>query len=171
MLRAPLVLSISDQWMVANFDELLQFLRYIASDAEIRQLRDGTAQERRERWDAFWRGRDPLPATPENEFREEFFDRVRYATEHFTEAGGIPGWHTDRGEVYIVLGPPDYTRDRYVAGSDPVRPDGIEWIYEDTPAGRLTLLFVDRTGFGRYSLTPSSRAEFGAAAERLRPRS
>lgn len=169
-LRAPFVLSISDQWMVANFEEMLQFLRYIATEEEIGALREGSARERRERWDAFWRARDPLPATPGNEFRDEFFDRVRYATEHFAEAGGIQGWRTDRGEAYIVLGPPDYTQERYIAGTDLLSPDGLEWTWEDLPGGRLTLLFVDRTGFGRYSLTPSSRTAFHAAANRLRPR-
>ena len=167
----PLLLSISDQWMVANFEEVLQFIRYIATPDEVDQLRNGTAQERRERWDAFWRRRDPLPATPVNEFRDQFFDRVRYATEHFAEAGGLQGWHTDRGEVYIVLGPPDLTRDRAISTNDMLQPDGIEWTYDSLPGGRLSLLFIDRTGFGRFELTPSSQTSFRSMADRLRPRS
>lgn len=165
----PLVLSISDQWMVANFDEVLLFLHYIATPAEIDALGQGTPAERRGEWERFWDRRDPIPATPQNEFRDAFFERVRYATEQFGEPGGLPGWRTDRGEVYIVLGAPDLERDR-VSPDDPTQSDGIEWRYESLPGGRLSLLFVDRTGFGRYRLTPASAAAFRTVADRLKPR-
>jgi GWxTD domain-containing protein len=168
--RAPLVISISDQWMVANFDEVLDFIRYIASREEVDSLRDGSAAERRELWERFWDRRDPLPATPANEFRDEFFQRVRFATEQFSEPGGLPGWKTDRGEVFIVLGAPQFTEERIVGGRTDVtgRPNAIEWIYDGLAGGRLTLLFVDRTGFGRFELAPSSEAAFRNVAERMK---
>jgi GWxTD domain-containing protein len=170
--RAPLVISISDQWMVANFDEVLQFLRYIATSAELDSLRAGSPSEQRERWETFWARRDPLPASPINEYREQFFDRVRFATEQFGEPGGRQGWNTDRGEVFIVLGPPDYAQDRFAGRTDVTgQPNALEWQYENVAGGRLSLLFVDRTGFGRYELGPSSEASFRAVAERLKPRS
>jgi GWxTD domain-containing protein len=170
--RAPLVISISDQWMVANFDEVLDFLRYIATTEEIDSLTAGSPAERRDRWERFWAKRDPLPATPINEYRDDFFQRVRFATEQFSEAGGLAGWKTDRGEVFIVLGPPQYTQDRYIGNRADVsgRPNAIEWIYDSMPGGRLNLLFVDRTGFGRYELAPASEAAFRSTAERLKPR-
>jgi GWxTD domain-containing protein len=169
--RAPLVISISDQWMVANFDEVLEFIRYIGSRAEIDSLQIGTAADRRERWEAFWRRRDPLPATPINEFRDEFFQRVRVATEQFAEPGGLPGWKTDRGEVYIVLGPPTYGEDRFIGRAEySGRPNAVEWLYDNLPGGRMSVLFIDRTGFGRFELSPSSEASFRAMAERLKPR-
>jgi len=167
--RTPLVISISDQWMVVNFDEVLEFIRYIASPQEIDSLSAGSPAERRERWDRFWSRRDPLAASPVNEFRDEFFQRVRFAAEQFAEPG-VPGWKTDRGEVFIVFGPPDFAHDRYVGGRADVagRPNGIEWLYDELPGGRLSLLFLDRTGFGRYELAPASEAAFRAEAERLR---
>jgi GWxTD domain-containing protein len=169
--RSPLVISISDQWMVANFDEVLEFLRYIATREELDSLGIGSAAERRMRWEEFWDRRDPLPASPINEYREQFFDRVRFATEQFGEPGGRPGWRTDRGEVFIVLGAPDFGQDRYVGESDVTgRPNAVEWLYENTPTGRLSLLFADRTGFGRFELTPSSEAAFRSVAERLKAR-
>jgi GWxTD domain-containing protein len=169
--RAPLVISISDQWMVANFDEVLEFLRYIATPEEIDSLEVGSPAERRSRWEAFWAARDPLPASPINEYREQFFERVRFATEQFGEAGGLPGWRTDRGEVFIVLGPPDYAQDRYLGRNDIAgRPNAIEWLYENLPGGRLTLTFIDRTGFGRYELAPSSQGAFRSVAERIKAR-
>jgi GWxTD domain-containing protein len=169
--RTPLVISISDQWMVANYEEVLQFLRYIATSAEIDELGAGTPQERRERWETFWRKRDPILATPTNEYRDEFFQRVRFASEQFGEPGGSPGWRTHRGEVYIVLGPPDFEQDRYIGRTDVAQANGIEWLYESLPGGRVSLLFFDRTGFGRFELTPSSEAAFRSMADRMKPRS
>jgi GWxTD domain-containing protein len=168
--RAPLVMAISDQWMVANFDDVLQFLRYIAEPAELDSLRSAPASERSAAWERFWTRRDPLPVTPVNEYRDEFFQRVRYATEAFRETGGRDGWATDRGEVYIVLGPPSAVRERTIGDATGLtgRPNGEEWTYHSVPGGALTLTFQDRTGFGRYELLPASAAAFRNVAERLR---
>jgi len=166
--RAPLLVTISDQWMVANFEEVLEFLRYIATDEELDSLKATTGAERTERWERFWARRDPVPATATNEFRERFFERVRLATLYFGEPGR-PGWKTDRGEVFIVLGPPDNVIERHV-GNTPVtgRPNAYEWVYESGPTGRLVLTFIDRSGFERYELTPSSESAFRSAASRLK---
>jgi GWxTD domain-containing protein len=56
---------------------------------------------------AFWRRRDPDPATPENEFRDEMEYRVRFANERFAQ-GEKRGSETDRGMVFLLLGPPSY---------------------------------------------------------------
>jgi GWxTD domain-containing protein len=169
--RAPLVISISDQWMVANFEEVVDFLEYIGTREEIDSLRSGAPNDRKRLWDDFWLRRDPIPATPLNEYRDAFFDRVRYATEQFGEAGGLPGWRTDRGEVYIVFGPPAFAQERYIGREEYVgRPNAIEWLYENLPGGRLSLLFIDRTSFGRYELAPSSESAFRAIADRLKSR-
>ena len=166
--RSPLLITISDQWMVANFEEVLEFLKYIASDEELDSLTAVSGAERRERWERFWERRDPVPATPINEFREQFFERVRVATEQFGEPG-LPGWKTDRGEVFIVLGWPDHAFEQDERLVDITSSRRIlVWIYERSPVGRLELVFEDRSGFGRYRLTPSSDAAFRSAASRLR---
>jgi GWxTD domain-containing protein len=168
--RKPLVLTISDQWMVSNFEDVLQFLRYIAFPDELDSLRVGTPTERREQWERFWERRDPLPVTPINEYRDQFFQRVRYATEAFRETGRA-GWQSHRGEVYIVLGPPDHAVERYIGRDDMTgRPNAEEWVYSAAPGGRLNLLFHDRSGFGQLELIPSSAAAFRAASDRLKYR-
>ena len=53
----------------------------------------------------FWRARDPSPETPDNEFRREFARRVAFADEHFMD-GSTRGSLTDRGMVFVLLGPP-----------------------------------------------------------------
>lgn len=165
----PMLVTISDQWMVANYDEVLDYLAYIASREEIDTLRAAAgAAERRAAWDAFWARRDPVPASAVNEYREEFFERVRVAAEQFAEVGR-PGWRTDRGEVYIVLGPPDRVTRGEVDARDMVGAlDAIEWYYDREGGGRVALLFLDREGFGRFEMTRSSELAFRAIADRLR---
>jgi GWxTD domain-containing protein len=56
--------------------------------------------------DLFWARRDPSAGTPRNEFREEFLARVRYSDAAFVEKR-MRGAITQRGQVYILLGPPE----------------------------------------------------------------
>src|SRR5438270_8442732 len=53
----------------------------------------------------FWARRDPTPATPRNEFREEFEARVKTADTQFGH-GRTPGSMTEPGRLLIVFGPP-----------------------------------------------------------------
>ncbi len=54
----------------------------------------------------FWEIRNPDPNSPTNEFRDEYYRRLAYASDHFGSPGRHDGWRTDRGMVYITLGPP-----------------------------------------------------------------
>lgn len=168
----PLVISLRDSWVVDHLDQVLALLRYIAPADEVEALEAAAPEARRQRWEALWDRLDPVPATPLNELREAFLERVRVAARDFAEAGR-PGWLTDRGEVYIVLGPPGRTAELRVGdGAVAVgRPDAREWVYDRVPGGgRLTLVFVDRFGFGSWELTPTSSAAFRNVADRIRKR-
>ena len=55
----------------------------------------------------FWAKRDPDPSTLDNEFQTEFLARLDYANRRFRE--GRRGYDTDRGRIYIYLGPPEQT--------------------------------------------------------------
>src|SRR5688572_32984462 len=79
---------------------------YIITKDEKRAFMALQTDEERENFiENFWRRRDPDPDTEENEYREEYYERIAYANEKF--ASGIPGWRTDRGRVYIAWGKPD----------------------------------------------------------------
>jgi GWxTD domain-containing protein len=66
----------------------------------------------------FWKSRDPKTETPENEFREEFEKRVAFADARFTQ-NETRGSLTDRGMVFILIGPPTYNGQRpFNAGDD-----------------------------------------------------
>ena len=58
----------------------------------------------------------------------------------------MPGWRTDRGEVFITLGPPDESIENTPGTGNRV----VRWSYQDY---RLDLYFLDETGFGRLRLT------------------
>jgi GWxTD domain-containing protein len=55
----------------------------------------------------FWGARDPKPETPENEFREDFEKRIAFADKYFVQ-DETRGSLTDRGLVFLLLGPPTY---------------------------------------------------------------
>lgn len=54
----------------------------------------------------FWRSRDPLPDTAENEFKKEYEERIRYADQTFGRTSPKRGSQTDRGFFYVLLGKP-----------------------------------------------------------------
>jgi GWxTD domain-containing protein len=148
------LVSFSEQWAITNFDEILTLLRFFGQDRAIAEMRAAPPAERPDLWRAFWRGTDPNPLTPQNEALDLYFRRVQEANQRFGEAGE-PGWSSERGEVFITLGEPDEIFDRSSDLQGPLRI--IRWNYLGE---RLTLDFVDDTGFGRYRLTPASRAEY-----------
>src|ERR1039458_4036844 len=79
---------------------------YIITDEERAAFKQLSNDEERDNFiEAFWQRRDPTPDTEENEYKEEHYQRIAYANEHF--AAGVPGWKTDRGRMYIVFGKPD----------------------------------------------------------------
>lgn len=59
-----------------------------------------TVEERKRFQDMFWKARDPSPHTPVNEYKIEYYRRLDYAKRRL---GGI---HTDRGQIYVILGKP-----------------------------------------------------------------
>ena len=54
----------------------------------------------------FWARRDPDPGTPANEYRDEMVRRIQEANRRF-RGEGRNGWLTERGRIFILLGPPD----------------------------------------------------------------
>jgi GWxTD domain-containing protein len=65
----------------------------------------------------FWKSRDPKPETQENEFREQFEKRVAFADARFGQ-DETRGSLTDRGMVFVLVGPPTYNGQRPLYASD-----------------------------------------------------
>ena len=86
---------------------LEQIVGYIISPLEREAFLVLTSNELRDGFiNAFWRSRDPTPGTVRNERREEHQERIAYANRYLGTETPRPGWRTDRGRVYIKLGPP-----------------------------------------------------------------
>lgn len=103
----------------------------------------------------FWLRRDPNPKTVINEFRNEFYKRVAISNQQF-KIGKRKGWKSQRGQIYIVLGPPQNIRmgvtselKRYQA-----------WTYYDIPSTKIpsnyTLTFIDFYGNHDYRVAYGS---------------
>ena len=136
---------------------------YIITKDEKKAFNQLKTDEERENFiENFWRRRDPNPDTEENEYREEYYERIAYANEHF--ASGIPGWRTDRGRTYIAHGKPDsveshpsggsYDRPSYEGGGSTTTYPFEVWFYRhlDGVGDGLEIEFVDPTGTGEYRL-------------------
>jgi len=56
--------------------------------------------------EAFWKQRNPDPNSTENAFKIEHYKRITYANQWLGKNSPTPGWRTDRGRIYIILGQP-----------------------------------------------------------------
>ncbi len=139
---------------------------YIITPEEKKAFKALKTDEERENFiESFWRRRDPDPDTEENEYREEYYERIAYANEHF--ASGIPGWKTDRGRIYITFGKPDsvethptggaYDRPSYEGGGATTTYPFEVWFYRhlDNVGDGIEIEFVDPTGTGEYRIARS----------------
>lgn len=108
--------------------------------------------------EAFWKHRDPTPGTPENEFRTDHYRRINYVNHFFGRETPKPGWKTDRGRVYIILGEPNDIQ-RF-EGKTTIYPAEI-WFYQGKidlglPAG-FNLMFFQKGGSGEFKLYSPAR--------------
>ena len=103
----------------ARLDAAYEPLSYIANGGQLRAYRGATIGAKRQFLINFWRQRDPDPATPRNEIREEFYGKIAYADNTFRERGSRTqsGWKTDRGRIYITFGKPDSVESHPSGGS------------------------------------------------------
>ncbi|HQR34708.1 MAG TPA: GWxTD domain-containing protein [Blastocatellia bacterium] len=136
---------------------------WIITDEERKTFNSLKTDDEREQFiESFWLRRDPDPDTDANEYREEYYQRIAYANEHFTS--GIPGWKTDRGRIYIMFGPPhekethpsggSYDRPIWEGGgSTSTYPFEIWWYrYLEGVGSDVEIEFVDPTGSGEYRI-------------------
>jgi len=147
------------------FFETASLVMTNAEQTIFRHLPDAAA--RREFIADFWEKRDPDPETEENEFKDEFDRRIDYCNTHFRE--GRRGINTDRGRIYLYLGPPDRVQ------SFPMIEGGttsvLWWSYYTYI---LAVEFVDARGIGEYTINEIDgnlfeaidRAKLGSGVQR-----
>lgn len=138
-INSPFYLSTKD------YSERVDELLYIATEEEMKQLRQAVPTERQKAWQEFWKKKDPTPTTEENEMLEDYFKRIEYCNEHFGK--GDRGYKSDRARIYMKYGPPDQIESNPFERA--TQPYEIWYYYNPN----LQFIFVDLSGFGEYILT------------------
>jgi GWxTD domain-containing protein len=138
------------------FTDWLKDVEPIITPAELEAWKKLRTDEEREQFIAiFWHDRDSDPDTEENEYRDDYYERVAFVNEHFGSA--IPGVKTDRGRIYLRFGKPDeieshpaggaYEREPEEGGGSTSTYPFERWFYRHIPGwSGAAIEFVDPTG-------------------------
>jgi GWxTD domain-containing protein len=138
--------------------DFISKVRYTITKDE-RQAFLALAPEAREDFiEDFWERRDPTPATPENQYRTEYYNRIARSNRLFS-GGGSPGWLQDRGRVYITLGPPD-SRITYPRGITFYGLPTEIWWY-----GLYSIVFIDEYWNDNYRISPDSAGQIAVITQ------
>lgn len=132
-------------------------VRYIITRTEVKAYKAlENDQERATFIDWFWQRRDIAPDTPDNEFRARYEKRAFEATRKFS-ATTIPGWKTDMGKIYMLVGPPDETINDLMGKT---HRGTVTWVYRkppfpDMPPNTVIGFARDTSGEFRLSVNPT----------------
>lgn len=146
--------KVKEKDLPGRFQEWLKLTQYIIHPEEKEVfLQLSTDRERDIFIETFWKQRDPTPGTPQNEYKDEHLRRFQYANKWFSYSSSKPGWMTDRGRIYIILGEP-VSKDRYPSNIG-LYPCEVWSYYGDVSIGlptHFSLVFFQRQGVGEYQL-------------------
>lgn len=127
-----------------------------------------TTNKRDEFVERFWEKRNPEPGSSPNVYKEQHYERIRFANSDFS-ALDTSGWKTDRGRIHIVFGPPDHIDQHLSAAGSHKASDlfGVAAIPYDWELWRygyiagigedVDFTFVDTCGCGRYEMPREKR--------------
>jgi GWxTD domain-containing protein len=133
---------------IMEMELLVQSLSIIMNRESWQALNSANAEDRLNIIKDFWKKRDPTPETEINELEEEYKRRIYDANREYSFLrGGVQGWKTDRGRVYILYGSPtDVDTQPTVPGMS----GRYEvWIYHQL---QRSFVFQDKYNDGDYRL-------------------
>jgi len=145
--------SFDDTTLQNYFDQI----SFIATEEEKSVFGQLELQGKRQFLSQFWERRDPTPGTSENEFKEDYIERLFKTKVNFSY-GDNEGWKTDRGRILLMYGSPDFI-DREPGLSDKNAHE--IWTYETLPGqqGQGMFIFIDLTDNGNYRLIHSNHRD------------
>jgi GWxTD domain-containing protein len=152
----PAISSKAAEFLGMNGDELeneFRTAKYLATDQDVKTFSSVTNTEgRREFLAKFWSDIENGQHGQFDISRTVYLDRVITVNQRY-HAMGKEGWKTDRGRVYLLYAEPDEI-ERFPSSSDS-KPYEI-WHYNQIESG-VIFVFIDRSGFGDYSLVHSTK--------------
>ena len=112
----------------------------------------------------FWQRRDREPQTSQNEYREEILRRIDVADHVFLTADEERGSMSDRGRVFVLLGPPSRIHRQALRrfettivnprGRAPITGTLERWVYfrpqVAVPAQQVEFRFITEPGYGEF---------------------
>ncbi|MCX8160943.1 MAG: GWxTD domain-containing protein [Candidatus Saccharicenans sp.] len=122
----------------------LSEVRYIITPEERKIFLELPESEREKFKEDFWARRDPDPDTANNEYKDEYYQRLNRANQMFL-GEGRPGWLTDRGRIYILFGPPT---ERHTFPMEATGYCREVWYY-----GSFPVIFIDEHCSGNFILS------------------
>jgi GWxTD domain-containing protein len=124
------------------YSELVNRLLYIATNKEMKKLKEIPPPKRESAWKAFWTN-----FNQQDYFRlteQEYFTRINYCDEQFSH--GDRGYRSDRAKIFMKYGEPDYIERQPFT----INYHASEiWYYYSL--GKK-FIFIDTRGFGEYNL-------------------
>ena len=150
--QKPTKVKIKD--LPRQYQEFLNLTDYIMHDREKDVFLQFVSNRERDIFiETFWKQRDPTSGTPLNEYKDEHIRRVQYANKWFSRGSSKPGWMTDMGRIYIILGEP-ISKDRYPSTLG-LYPCEVWSYYGDVSKGlpnHFSLTFFQPHNVGAYRL-------------------
>ena len=126
-----------------DIDEMINIMYYLFPyDFSNSKMKDKNEEQKWNYVDLYWKKMDPTPNTLENELLLQLNKRVKYVNNNFSIL--MSGWRTDRGKIYIIYGPPDFSE----SYKDEFGNSYQKWFYQN---GKK-FIFIDRTLSGDYFL-------------------
>ena len=128
---------------------------YIIRDKERDVFLSLKSEREREAFEkAFWLQRDPTFGTAHNEYRDEHYQRLGYVERVYGKGTVKPGWNSDRGRIYIILGEP-VNRQRFYETSQNLVSSEL-WQYQGDASSGLPpffyVIFYQDESTGEYKL-------------------
>jgi GWxTD domain-containing protein len=112
--------------------------------------------QRAEFVDKFWESRNPHPGSPDNTYRTGFERRAAFADVYFNQDEKKRGSLTDRGMVFVLLGPPTWGGRRPIrTGEDTSEAAGLSTVTSGSAAIATA---------GAAASSPSGKISSGQAA-------
>ena len=144
------------------FDKWLnEYVKWIILPEETEEFEKlTTIQDKLAFIDLFWMKRDPVIETFFNEFKQDYYERLRFIANNFGYMN-IKGIDTHRGMVYAVLGQPQYVDENFTIDASQFRYGdrfsrrGIVWVYGQQEGVNIPayyqILFL-KFGSNRYEI-------------------